>query len=75
MRFVVVRSRTDRWGDLDVRRSAASVALVLAIVCFVLRRNKFRFGHAVQAIQAGLLDADILADHAGVAQPQCQRIR
>ena len=65
MRFVVVRSRTDRWGDLDVLRSAASLAPVEAIVCCILRRNKFRFGHAVQAIQASRLDADILADHVG----------
>ena len=60
-------------------RSAASLAPVVAIVCCVLRRSKFRFGHAVQAIQGGLLDVDVLADNvggdAGVAQSQCQRIR
>jgi hypothetical protein len=32
---------------LNVVRSAASLAPVVAIVCYVLRRNKFRFGHAV----------------------------
>jgi hypothetical protein len=59
-----------------VVRSAASPASAVAIVCYVLRRKKFRFGHAVQAIQGGLLDVDVLADHVGgdasVAQPQCQ---
>jgi hypothetical protein len=66
-------------ATLNVVRSAASLAPVVAIVCCVLRRNKFRFGHAVHAIQGGLLDVDVLADHvggdAGVAKSQCQRIR
>src|ERR1700735_5560039 len=48
--------------NLNVVRSAASLAPVVAIVCCVLRRNKFRFGHAVQAIQGDLLDVDVLAD-------------
>jgi hypothetical protein len=49
------------------------------IVCCILRRNKFRFGHAVKAVQGRLADVDVLADHlcgdAGLAQSQCQRIR
>jgi hypothetical protein len=65
--------------DLNVVRSAASPGSVVAIVCYGLRRKKFRFGHAVEAIQGGLLDVDVLADHVGgdacVAQPQRQRIR
>ncbi len=84
-RSVVVRNRTDgrrryfRPRNLNLVRSAASLAPVVAIVCCVLRRNKFRFGHAVQAIQGDLLDVEVLADHVGgdadVAQSQCQRIR
>ncbi len=58
---------------LNVVRSAASSAPVAAINCCVLRRKKFRIRHAVQAIECGLLDVDVLADHlgrdAGVAQP------
>jgi hypothetical protein len=45
----------------------------------LMRRNKFRFGRAVQAIRGGLFDVDVLTDHVcgdtGVAQPQCERIR
>jgi hypothetical protein len=80
------RPQLDRWAApilptprLNVVRSAVSLAPVVVIVCCVLRRKKFRFGHAVQVIQGGLLDVDVLADHlggdAGVPQPQCQRIR
>src|ERR1700722_17427116 len=65
--------------DLNVVQSAASPASVVAIVCYVLCCLKFRFGHAIQAIQGGQLDVDVLADHVGgdacVAQPQRQRIR
>jgi hypothetical protein len=46
-----------------VVRSAVSLAPVVAIVCCVFRRNKFRFGHAVQAIQGGWLDVDEQADN------------
>jgi hypothetical protein len=70
---------TSELRDLNVVRSAAAPAPVVAVVCYVLRRKKFRFSHAVQAIQGGQLDVDVLADHvggdAGVAQPQHQRIR
>jgi hypothetical protein len=82
---VVVHNRTDgrrryvRIRNLNVVHSAVSVAPVLAIDCCVLRRNKFRFGHAVQAIQGSLLDVEVLADHvcgdAYVTQSQYQRIR
>ena len=65
--------------DLNVVRSAASLAPVVAIVCCALRRQEFRFGDAVEAVQGDLLDVDVLADHvggdAGVTQSQCQRIR
>jgi hypothetical protein len=77
-RSVVVRNRTDarrryfRLRNLNVVRSAALLAPVVAIVCCVLRRNKFRFGHAVQAIQGDLLDVDVLADHVGGAAAGAQ---
>jgi hypothetical protein len=65
--------------DLNVARSAPSLTPVVAIVCCVLRRKKFRFGDAVHAIEGGRLDVEVQADHicgdAGVAQPQRQRIR
>jgi hypothetical protein len=55
------RPQLERWGggwadDPAVVRSAASPASVLAIVCYGLRRKKFRFAHAVQAVQGGQLD-------------------
>ena len=61
----------DRWAALILPTRDLNV--VLAIVCYVLRRKKFRFGHPVQAIQGGQLDVDVPADHVGgdacVAQP------
>jgi hypothetical protein len=47
--------------DPSVVRSAPSVAHVEAAVCCLLRRKKFRFGDAVQAVQGDLLDVEVLA--------------
>jgi hypothetical protein len=50
------------------------MALVVAAVCCRLRHKEFRLADALQAVQGGLLDIDVLADHlggdAGVTQPQ-----
>jgi hypothetical protein len=43
----------------------ASIALVVAAVCCLLRRKEFRFADAVQAVKGILLDIDVLADHLG----------
>jgi hypothetical protein len=37
-------------GDPNVARSAASMALVVAAVCWLLRRKQFRVGQAVEAV-------------------------
>jgi hypothetical protein len=51
--------------DPNVVRSAASVVVVVAAVWCLLRREEFRLGDAVEAVQGGLLDVGVLADHVG----------
>jgi hypothetical protein len=45
----------------------------------LLDGTEFGLGDAVDAVQRGLFDTDVFADHFGrdtrVAQPQCQRVR
>ena len=46
-------------------RSAASLALVVAAVCCLLRSKEFGFGDAVEALEGDVLDVDVQADHVG----------
>ena len=52
-------------------RSTASLAPVAAIVCCVLRRKKFRFGHPVQAIHGGLLDVEFIGQLSSMQMFSC----
>jgi hypothetical protein len=69
----------DNWIIQRSRTSGPATSTVIAAIRCFLRRAEFRFGHSVQAVQAGPIDIDVLTDHVvgdtGVAQPQCQRIR
>ena len=62
--------RVMRW----VRTSARLVACIMQRL--TLRRHQLRLGDAVDPIQSGLVDTDVLTDHfgcgTGIAEPQRQ---